>query len=405
VPTTSLQKPQFSAESDAIAGRLRETFSSIISTICGGSPRAQDVTDGFAIHRKLGWQIWNVAYGEDPLAPLRFMPYPRGIDVWTRAAEQRGVPAEMLASLRAAVDEFQRLISTHAEDREMFEIMLEGAATGDGRTDESVDVRYRKQAFTGNSFIWGVRAKSILASMLLAPSQRDGKFDMVRLHGLFDLIRTRSTVRWPFAQSIVKGKDGTQHKPLRQPLSISPAVKALGVPLLDAFCSQPLPPVERRTSESGMVEDELLPGPVGQTGASTVITGEIWREVAPIKPSRKGEVALFGTGVRTPGEVLVSDHFVHREMFPGVTRELRVFGELISNTTQDERDVLPTPERIVSLGRGLERVRTAEIPRYADMLALAFERAGWNPSDFDVFRIRMRYPPIPISVMVRLELL
>jgi hypothetical protein len=69
--------------------------------------------------------------------------------------------------------------------------------------------------------------------------------------------------------------------------------------------------------------------------------------------------------------------------------------------TQDERDVLSVHEHIQPLGRGLDRVRTAEVPQYAEILARAFEQTGWNPADFDVFRVRMRYPPIPVSVMVR----
>ena len=166
----------------------------------------------------------------------------------------------------------------------------------------------------------------------------------------------------------------------------------------------PLPPVQRRTSEIGMLEDELLPGPAGQTGASTVITAEIVRDVAPVAPSQPGEKALFGAGVRTPGEVLISDHFVHRELFPGVMRELCVFGELISNTTRDERDRIPVADKLQHLGRGLHRVRTAEVPRYADLLECVFQQTGWKAEDFDVYRVRMRYPPIPVSVMIRHEM-
>jgi hypothetical protein len=143
---------------------------------------------------------------------------------------------------------------------------------------------------------------------------------------------------------------------------------------------------------------------VGQTAASTVITGELAREVAPYYPTHPGEIALWATGVRTPGEVVISDHFVHREMFPGVARELCVLGELISSTTRDERDRLPVAERLLHLGRGLERVRTAEIPRYADILGAVFEKTGWKPDDFDVYRVRMRYPPMPVSVIVRHEM-
>ncbi len=381
--------------------RLRTTFGAIVEAVCGGSPRAQDVTDDFGIHRKLGWQIWNVVYSDDARAAVRFVPNPRGIDVWRGAARQRGVPDELLTRLDNVIEQFHRLVETHAEDREMLEMIVESGAA---RPDEAGELRWRKQAFTGNCFIWGVRAKTLLASVFLHPSQRPGYFDLVRVQALVGLVRTRATVRWPFAQSIVQFKDGTTHVPQRSPLLDSPAVRELGVPLMEPYCSHPLPPIQRRTGEGGMLEDELLPGPVGQTGASTIVTGELMREVAPICPANAGEVALFGTGVRTPGEVLVSDHFVHRGMFDAsVARELRVFGELISHTTRDERDRLPVAERLQLLGHGMERVRTAEVPRYADILGTVFEQTGWNADDFDVYRVRMRYPPIPVSVMVRYE--
>jgi len=181
----------------------------------------------------------------------------------------------------------------------------------------------------------------------------------------------------------------------------TPAVRDIGVPLMEKFCSQPLPPVRRRSGEQGMLEDELLPGPVGQTGASTLITGEILREVAPAHQTTPGETALFGTGVRTPGELLISDHIVHRDLFPGAVRELRVFGELISPTTQDERDLLPVGDRLQHLGRGIDRVRTADIPDYGEMLDTVFSITGWNAKDFEVYRVRMRYPPLPVSVILR----
>ena len=381
--------------------RLRQTFGAIVEAVCGGSPRAQDVTDSFGVHRKLGWQIWNVAYSEDSHAAVRFVPNAKGIDVWRSAAAQRGVPDDLLRRLDDVIAQFQQLVETHAEDRDMLEMIVQ---SGSEHPDESVELRWRKQAFTGNSFIWGVRAKSLLATVLLHPSARPGYFDMVRLQGLVGLVRTRAMVRWPFAQSIVQAEGGTVYAPEREPILSSKAVKRIGVPLMEEFCSQPLPPIARRTSENGMLEDELLPGPAGQTAASTIITGELAREVAPYFPTHAGEFALWGTGVRTPGEVLISDHFVHRAMFPNVTRELRVFGELISNTTRDERDRLPVAERLQHLGRGVERVRTAEIPRYAEILGAAFEKTGWDPDDFDVYRVRMRYPPIPVSVMVRHEM-
>jgi hypothetical protein len=30
-------------------------------------------------------------------------------------------------------------------------------------------------------------------------------------------------------------------------------------------------------------------------------------------------------------------------------------------------------------------------------------KSGWKPEDFDVYRVRMRYPPLPVSIVVRHE--
>jgi hypothetical protein len=171
-------------------------------------------------------------------------------------------------------------------------------------------------------------------------------------------------------------------------------------PLLTEFCSSPIPGVERRMDGNRIV-DELAPGMIGLTGKSTVFFGEIINNVGPTKGTRPGEVAYFGSGVRTPAQLLVSDHIVHRDLFPDVSRRLSVYSELATIHARDESDRLQVPERLEHLGIGLARVRTADVPRYAELLTHVFDRIGQNPADFEVFRVKMPYPPIPVSVMVQ----
>jgi hypothetical protein len=380
-------------------GCIQAVYTAAIEAVCGGAPRAQDVGERFGIHRKLAWQVWNVAYAREPAAGVRFMPSVRGIELWHDAAVKCGLARDLLDRLLETATLFDRLVQTHARDREMLELLVEAC---DPVADESAELRWRKQAFTGNCFVWGVRAKVMLACAFLHPARRAGFFDMVRVQGLIGLVRTRPNVRWPFAQSVIRMDSGEERRPQREPLMAS-ADGPMAVPLMDRFCSRPLPPVQRRIGELGLLEDELLPGPVGQTGECTVITGELLREVAPAY-SPTGEMAMFGTGVRTPGELLICDQFVHRDLFAGVTRELHVYSELVSPVSRDERDRLPVSERLLHLGRGLTRVRTADVPQYGELLEFVFERTGWNADEFDVFRARLRYPPIPVSVMVRHEM-
>ena len=390
----------FRLEANRVVTHIRELFISVVEAVCGGAPRAHEVADAFGIHRKLGWQIWNVAYDDVPLRAIRFMPSPRGIEVWRKSAEKTGIPSDLLGRLDEASRLFEELARTHAADREMLEMMLDAC---EPQRDEREEERWRKQAFLGNSYVWGVRAKTYMTTLILHPSIRAGFFDMVRIHGLIGLVRTRPNVRWPFAQAVVYSGDDERF-PLRQPIAPTEAGSQTGVPLMEDFCSKPLPPVQRREGQFGMLEDELLPGPMGQTGESTIITGEVARELASIHKTQPGEDAMFGTGVRTPCETLVYDHLVHRDLFPDAQRELRVYSELITPVSRDERDLLNVPERIQHLGRGMIRLRTAEVPRYMEMMKYVFEQMSWDPENFELYRVRMRYPPLPTAVMLRHDL-
>jgi hypothetical protein len=143
---------------------------------------------------------------------------------------------------------------------------------------------------------------------------------------------------------------------------------------------------------------------MGQTGEATVVTGEIARELAPVYRTQPGEDAMFGTAVRTPCETLVYDHLVHRDLFPGQVRTLRVYSELISPVSRDERDLLRVSEQVQYLGRGITRLPTAEVPRYLELMELVLGRMSWNAEDFELYRVRMRYPPLPVAVMLHHDL-
>src|SRR5215207_5809722 len=150
--TTTLELPAgLPREIELVIADLRRNVAAAIEAVCGGSSRAQDVTDSFGIHRKLGWQLWNVAFADDPMAAVKFLPNARGLEVWSKSARLRGVPKELLDNVAETVSQFHQLIATHAEDREMLEMLVEARGGDAGPPDEDTEARWRKQAFTGNS--------------------------------------------------------------------------------------------------------------------------------------------------------------------------------------------------------------------------------------------------------------
>lgn len=388
----------FEREAGVVINAIRRLYAEVIETGIGRAGSASEVADGFGIHRKLGWQIARAAYDDDPFLAARFIPTPRAVRTWIDAARLKAINDDLLDEVERATLAFDQFIATHAADRAQLEIMLEACARA---PDESSDERWRREAFNGNSYIWGVRVRTQIATAFMAPSaEKPGWFDFARLNALLGFVRTRPDVRWVVAQAVTIRSDGdTVSRPQRAPLVPSDAARMHGVPIIEQFCSPASPPIIRRQGAHDLIEDELQPGPVGQSGEIDLVMGEVLRAMAPMHGSRPGENALFGTGVRAPTELLLCDLFVHRDLFPGVERTMRIYSELFSPVARDERDALTVAGRVQHLGSGLGRLSTPEAPHYRKMSTFVFTTLGWNPEAFDLYRIRLAYPPMPASVM------
>jgi hypothetical protein len=106
-----------------------------------------------------------------------------------------------------------------------------------------------------------------------------------------------------------------------------------------------------------------------------------------------------------PAEVLVLDVLVHRDLFAdGGAFKTDLYGDLFGGgpaLRYEEADLLPLHEPLQRLGTGPEAARTPDIPRYHEMLRYSLDRAGWDGDRFDVYRLRMQYPPIPTTVVFR----
>jgi hypothetical protein len=269
--------------------------------------------------------------------------------------------------------------------------------------EEPAEEKWREKAFLGNSFIWGAQAKTQVSMSILHPSaSRPGWIDIAQVRGLIGLRRTRPNVHWLVNQSVViDDREAVETDLTRTPLDETAARDMGGVPIIPPFCSDPLPQLRRRPLDRGLINDELLPAPVGFQGQQNVVTGEVIRNLAPAHATHKNKRAHFGAVARTPTETFLLDHFVHRDLFPGVERELCVFGELNSPVTLDDDDLLPVSETIVPRGRGLGVARTPAVPGYLDLLRWVFAALGWNAADFDLHRVQLAYPPVPSSVMIR----
>ena len=395
---------QFRREMVGAVTQIREAYARMIELRCSGSKTVSEVGAAFGVHRKLAWQVIKVAYAEDALVASRHMPSGKSNQLWLAAARSRGVAEPLVMAASDAFARFERVVESHAADRNEFEMMVESIA---GAGDVAAEERWRQHSFLGNSFTLGAHCRVLLAMCVLMPSEdREHYFHSVQVRGLIGFRQTRAGVRWVVNQSVVLDDDSRQGEGMER-AAIDPAGAAAhnGVPVIPEFCSDPVPVLSRRPGAGGVVQDEFRSSAVGSTGERTLVTGEILRNVAPVHATERDRVAHFGTAVRTPTEMLHFDLFVRAGLFGEVERELRVFSDLASPVSFEEQDALSVSDRIVSMGRGVGLAQAPDLPGYPDLASSVFDRLGVDPSEYELYRIRMAYAPMPTTVMMKHALL
>lgn len=379
--------------------RVRGALASILEAAGGYGPHVKDVCDALKVHRKLGWQIAKVACETDPFVAARFVPAAGGMKTFLKAAARRNVSDELLQQAAEAFAEFERVVAVHADDRSSLEMML-GVCSPN--VDEVSQLAARKLAFAGNSMIFGAQARAYLVAAFVHPSAKPGWFDAARLHSYVGFRRNRPNLPWVISRTLVADDDYKQRAPEPRENLAPPREDdaSSNAPLLPQFCSQPLPQLRRRIDSSGWVLEELVEGPVGNTAALTLVTAELTRQTARTFQTRHSEQMDWGVWITTPCEVLVFDQFIHRDLFPPSPRNVRMYANLVDPAHFADGQLLPTFERVETLGRAQEAVHTPDIPRYGEVAQYVFERLGWDSRQFELYRLRMQFPPMPTAVVV-----
>lgn len=366
--------------------RLRGALSAVINRVSSSTTMtASQLAGALDVDRRLAWKISKVVGLQDPFAASQFVPGRAGIRILLRAASRRKVPEDVVKSVDAAFEEFQRVMKSHAGDRWTFNAMLAGHAAGN---ESRADLEHRKGAFHHLSYIWGVQARTHLSSFILRASEvRPDYYDSLTLRGFIDLRWIRPNVSWRIRRMCTVddfGRVGTDFQ--RQPLSPAPEGESTGseVPLLREFCSHPLPRLRVSDGFSADTSFQLVEGSVGNSGSLTCLLGEIGRGLEPYTRREGYTRVVVATDPHTPAETLVFDLIVHREMLGRLNPTAHMFGDLFDHRFNDPpvaADRLPLGERVEYLGSGADAVSAPEVPRYPEMVRFAFDRVGWPESE------------------------
>lgn len=358
----------------------------------------QDASRRLGLNKNLTWKVSKILTEPDGLAVISHFPGNSGWELLVQALTDAGAPAALVGNVNTSLERFNEFVERHAGSRQHLELILDSMGAGNGGAGQLE--ASRAMAFQGNSGIWGVQARTRLTAGFVLPSKADPHLvDTVLAVGLLGFRRLRPNVAWPLARFMSYSDSGREKDRAREPVEPDAAVPGL----IRSVSSGVLPHIEPVINGSA-VEYLLRAGPVGNAGAFDCFFGEVIRGESRYQTS-DDDHGEFATSITMPVETLIFDLFIHRDMGVAEPPETIVYGRPQGGqddpaTRRDELR-LPLPERAVELVGRPPVVVTPLVPRYNELVALVMRRLEASLADFRAFRLSLKFPPMPSSVVVR----
>ena len=401
VSAKTSQRP-FEVETAKALASVRKTLGALVAAMPGEIRRPIDLQRLTQADYRVCWQVFSVLRSGTSIAAANQVPRLPSLRRLLDAAEGMPVSPTLIAAVQTAVQEFDRVVKTHAGDRSAFDAMVAGVSPGG--SSESIDLFHRRAAYRSLSHIWGMQVETFSRLVLVRPSASGHGTDECMLNNKLRVRRLR-----PGVSSRVHG---FLERPLSSAAALQPALEPIdteaantyGVPLLPEFCSQPVPQFKTVRTDDGWNYSELVGEELGRRSAVDLTFSGIYRGLPPKLDTDGRPLVSSGTLMTIPTGLLISDLAVHRPSYGPVTPEVAVYGALRGNESPagtDQTPQLPIREHMVALGRGADAVQTPEVAQYPEMFRYVCGILGWDPEEFDVYRLRLAFPVLSSDVKLQ----
>lgn len=394
---TALDSKPFLDHGRSAIQALRRALADVLRSVGADAEQPQEISRKFGLDKTLTWRIARVVREDDAWEAVAHIPRKPSIAIFVEAMTRYGAPADRVDVLWQAHREFEQFIETHSGDRETLEMMASGAA----RKSASKRLEaFRKDAYVGNSAIWGVSARTQFSLRLVSPSKSEGMLDLATITGLAGFRRLRSNISW----AITSINDWDQqaapsNRHFDRAVPLDPKVDRGQPPLLLDFCNQPLPHIGVLEHPAGTFRYMLGGGAIGNTATADVVMGWVDRDAVPATQSYPGERGEHGVNLSTPAEWVIQDVLLHRDLSFADNPEACVYSQLpggpLYPTAGPDAAILPVSAEVIDLGSGPPNTTAPEVDRYSEIAEFAAAQMGFALDDYFGYRIRLRYPPIP----------
>lgn len=391
---------EFHGEARALLAELRDRARAALAPAIGdAAPGATEWARALSIDTKLAWKLVHLLDPGGDLEALQYVPGRQAFEQILVACENGGGTRESTDAARLTFERYETLVRTHAGNRKAFDVLV---TSQHPRGTSRAEVNLRRSSVEANASLLGVRARAQVAVYGFAPSRDGETMDLLGVRKIEGMERMRPNVNWRIARSFKTADDGTPLPGGPTPLVQEAIDESLvGLPVVSEFSTSPLPPLGRVETDPSTVEFELRGGEVGASARFDLTTAEIFRPADSLYADADGSnrTRVFA-GVRVPCDLLYVDLVVHPDLFVDARPEVEVVSTLHTGMALEfrEPDKLLIEPEFESLGRGLRRIEDRERHRHAELVRWSLHQAGWDPSEFEVFRLKLPYPPLPSAV-------
>lgn len=384
----------FRREAEVLLSRVLTAARRLVVALPGRPKTAAALTRLLGVQPKTGWQLFRLSKLEQPLAAASFMPGVKPLRDAAERARELGVAAATTGELVEAYGGVEAFVKRTGGDWSNFISML-GDQSRDSAGTSDVDRRHRASAFKVFSHFCGMQADASV-EVSVSNESTPGTIEEVSLRTVKGLRRFRADAPY-VVDRYRKWETATPEKPaMLMPLD-KEAFREHGVPLVSAFCSDPVPKLVTTWDEKDPTVQsvEWASGAVGISAGVDLAMGVVWRrEVNPECDGRR-HGAVHKTVVGYPVKRLEKTWLARLPSRQMLEPELEGFlnaEAMESATVRAHSPRLYGHEKIEKYAVGSWRKLPSgtDIPR--EQIAYICGMMGWNPSEFVIYTLRIDYP-------------
>jgi len=388
---------------EATGASLRSALRDLVRSLPGPPERPTALSRGLGIDKSLAWKVMRTIDADDALQALHYSAAPNGLRKFLDAARSVGANAQALKQADRAVEALAVLLRDYPGGRSELDSAISVRVP---EAKEAADHEARRKIAQGTAHIQGRVVDTRYRAMCIRPSAGDhDRCDAIQLFLWQGFRRIRPGK--PMLLNRIARPDHAEDQRL-QSLTLegeAPVVTGdeLNPLLLPEFCDDPIPPIESRTTETAleMHLGDTTPGRSHTFAMAEIIPRAYARRRGPDNP-----YDYFESRTHMAERVVVQDMLLRDDAFdlvrpPFVTQHDRQSPiELVRpDRPGHARDLLQQAFGFETMGRGVARWRSDDVPNAQAMLARVLERAGEDPDRYDLWRFRQAYP-IPNSVRI-----